>query len=65
MVAGWASAGRPLSDPDAGLFGPDSVTWRIDREAFLLLGAGPRALLMQVAHPAIAADRRMASTIEP
>ncbi|MEO5919436.1 MAG: oxygenase MpaB family protein [Candidatus Limnocylindrales bacterium] len=54
-MAGWASAGRPLSDPDAGLFGPDSVTWRIDREAFLLLGAGPRALLMQVAHPAIAA----------
>lgn len=55
MVAGWASAGRPLSGLDAGLFGPDSITWRLDREAFLLLGAGPRALLLQVAHPAIAA----------
>ena len=55
MVAGWASAGRPLSGPDAGLYGPDSLTWQLDREAFLLLGAGPRALLMQLAHPAIAA----------
>ena len=39
----------------AGLFGPGSLTWRLDREAFLLLGAGPRALLLQVAHPAVAA----------
>lgn len=45
---------RP-ADPDAGLFGPASVTWRLDREAFLLLGAGPRALLLQIAHPAVAA----------
>jgi uncharacterized protein (DUF2236 family) len=41
--------------PDAGLFGPGSVAWDLDREAFLLLGAGPRALLLQIAHPAIAA----------
>jgi uncharacterized protein (DUF2236 family) len=40
---------------DAGMFGPDSVAWRFDREALLLLGAGPRALLMQLAHPAVAA----------
>lgn len=47
--------GGPLTDPAAGLFGPGSLTWRLDREAFLLLGAGPRALLLQVAHPAVAA----------
>lgn len=49
------AARRPLTNRDPGLFGPDSVTWRLDREAFLILGAGPRALLLQVAHPAIAA----------
>ena len=38
----------------AGLFGPDSEGWRLNREAALLLVAGPRALLMQVAHPLIA-----------
>lgn len=40
---------------DAGLFGPDSEAWRLDREAMLLLGAGPRALLLQIAHPKVAA----------
>ena len=34
--------------------GPGSVAWRINREAALLLGGG-RALLMQVAHPKVAA----------
>ncbi len=38
----------------AGLYGPDSVAWRLSREAALLLGAGPRALLMQIAHPLVA-----------
>jgi uncharacterized protein (DUF2236 family) len=40
---------------DAGLFGPDSEAWRLEREAMLLLGAGPRALLLQIAHPKVAA----------
>jgi uncharacterized protein (DUF2236 family) len=40
--------------PDPGLYGPASEAWRLNREAFLLLGAGPRALLMQIAHPLIA-----------
>jgi uncharacterized protein (DUF2236 family) len=35
-------------------FGPGSEAWRLNREAMLLLGAGPRALLLQIAHPAIA-----------
>lgn len=45
----------PLRDrsPDPGLFGPDSVTWRVMREPLLMLGAG-RALLMQAAHPLVA-----------
>jgi uncharacterized protein (DUF2236 family) len=37
----------------AGVLGPDSVTWRINREAALILGAG-RALLLQLAHPWVA-----------
>jgi uncharacterized protein (DUF2236 family) len=43
------------SELDAGLYGPGSEAWRLNREAVLLLGAGPRALLMQIAHPAVAA----------
>jgi uncharacterized protein (DUF2236 family) len=38
----------------AGIFGPDSMIWRIDREAAVFLGAG-RALLLQLAHPWVAA----------
>ena len=38
----------------ATLFRPDSVTWRINQEPALLLGGG-RALLMQLANPAVAA----------
>jgi uncharacterized protein (DUF2236 family) len=43
------------SRPDSGLYGPRSEAWRLNREAMLLLGAGPRALLLQIAHPAVAA----------
>lgn len=39
---------------EAGLFGPASVTWRVNREAAIFLGAG-RALLLQLAHPWVAA----------
>lgn len=39
---------------DHGLFGPDSITWRVNRESVLLLGGG-RALLLQVAHPSVGA----------
>src|ERR1700680_2697463 len=40
-------------DPDPGLFGPGSVTWRVMAEPLLMLAAG-RALLMQAAHPLVA-----------
>src|SRR6266487_156000 len=39
---------------DAGLFGPGSLVWRVNREGILLLGGG-RALILQVAHPLVAA----------
>src|SRR4051812_29676100 len=40
--------------PIEGIFGPDSLTWRVDREAAIFLGAG-RAVLLQLAHPWVAA----------
>lgn len=42
-----------VSDPRAGIFGPTSVVWRINREAVIFLGGGAAALL-QLAHPAVA-----------
>jgi uncharacterized protein (DUF2236 family) len=43
------------SDRDAArFFSPEMTIWRIDREMALLLGGG-RALLMQLAHPKVAA----------
>ena len=38
----------------AGLFGPESITWRMAGETVMLLGGG-RAVLMQLAHPLVAA----------
>lgn len=40
-------------DRQAGVFGPDSMMWRVHREAGLFLGAG-RAALLQLAHPWVA-----------
>jgi uncharacterized protein (DUF2236 family) len=37
-----------------GIFGPGSLFWQINREAIVFLGAG-RALLLQLAHPWVAA----------
>jgi len=42
-----------VTDPRVGLFGPSSVTWQVDRETILLL-AGGRAALLQLAHPYVA-----------
>lgn len=39
---------------DLGFYGPDSLTWQLSRERAMLLG-GPRALLLQLAHPLVAA----------
>src|SRR5271157_3474187 len=45
---------RSSAGTSAGLFGPDSVSWKINREAALFLAAG-RATLLQLAHPWVAA----------
>jgi uncharacterized protein (DUF2236 family) len=47
------AAGRTV-DPARSLFGPQSLSWRVNRETTLLL-AGGRALLLQIAHPLVAA----------
>ncbi len=47
---------RPLIKANtavAGYFGPQSMTWRLYREPIVIIG-GVRALLLQVAHPAVA-----------
>ena len=50
MAAGIDTA----TDDCLGYFGPQSVTWRVARERVLVLGGG-RAVLMQLAHPLVAA----------
>ncbi|MDQ5873851.1 MAG: DUF2236 domain-containing protein [Actinomycetota bacterium] len=42
---------------DRGLFGPESVSWQVHREAAVMLG-GARALLMHAAHPLVVAGAR-------
>ena len=46
---------------DSGFFGPDSMTWQINRELTVLFG-GVRALLMHAAHPLVAAGARQTAT---
>ncbi|HEY6537481.1 MAG TPA: oxygenase MpaB family protein [Candidatus Dormibacteraeota bacterium] len=56
LTAGLPAPGDlPLRQlqPDPGLFGPGSATWKVMREPLLILGAA-RALLMQAAHPLVA-----------
>ena len=56
----WASGAPmsrelPISDPhpDPGLLGPDSLSWRLHEEQWLIT-AGARAFLLQAAHPKVA-----------
>jgi uncharacterized protein (DUF2236 family) len=46
--------GRAPRDNRCAVFGPESLTWRVNGEAVLLLGGG-RALILQVSHPGVAA----------
>jgi len=45
---------KSLAAPQEGIFGPASISWKINRESALFLGAG-RAALLQLAHPWVAA----------
>ncbi|MFN2590784.1 MAG: oxygenase MpaB family protein [Actinomycetota bacterium] len=47
----------------AGLFGPDSASWQVNRETTVLFG-GARALLMQAAHPLVLAGARQTGFYE-
>ncbi len=49
-----AAVAAGAANPIAGIYGPESLSWRINREAALFLGAG-RAALLQLAHPWVAA----------
>jgi len=51
--AAIAELKRRVASPRAGLYGPGSVTWQVNRESLVFLGAG-RATLLQLAHPAVA-----------
>lgn len=53
-LARLRAACGPDVDPERSLCPPGSIGWRVNREAATLLGGG-RALLMQVAHPLVAA----------
>jgi uncharacterized protein (DUF2236 family) len=48
-----ADLGESVSAPAEGIFGPGSVSWKINRESALFLAAG-RAALLQLAHPWVA-----------
>lgn len=48
---------------DGGLFGPDSISWQVNRETTVLFG-GARALLMQAAHPLVLAGARQTGFYE-
>src|SRR2546430_11314833 len=53
----------PPSSYDAGLFGPDSVSWQVNKETAVLFG-GARALLMQAVHPLVLAGARQTGFYE-
>jgi uncharacterized protein (DUF2236 family) len=58
----WNSVRDRTPDPHAGIFGPSSISWKVDRESALFLGAG-RAALLQLAHPWVAAALDRHSTL--
>src|SRR5579875_1528741 len=57
-----AAVSARTSDPCAGIFGPGSMSWKVNREAAVFLGAG-RAALLQLAHPWVAAALEQHSTL--
>jgi uncharacterized protein (DUF2236 family) len=57
-----ASVAARTFNPLAGIYGPDSMSWRINRESALFLAAG-RAALLQLAHPWVATALRQHSTL--
>ena len=54
ILRGFPRRPAPGRHGDPGLFDPGSVAWRVNGETAMLVGGG-RALLLQLAHPAVAA----------
>lgn len=48
-----ASLAERTGDPRAGLYGPSSISWEVNKESVIMLGGGAAALL-QLAHPFVA-----------
>lgn len=61
-----AEATGKAADPVAGLYGPESMMWRIGKESLAFLGGG-RTALLQLAHPwvANAIDQHSATRNDP
>jgi uncharacterized protein (DUF2236 family) len=57
-----AAVAARTADPRAGIFGPDSMSWKINRESALFLGAG-RAAILQLAHPWVTAALEQHSSL--
>ncbi len=55
-----------VHDPRAGIYGPKSMSWEINRESVIMLGGGCAAL-MQLAHPFVAhaVDQHSATRSDP
>ena len=58
--------GAEIADPRSGIYGPESTSWTVDKEAILFL-AGGRAVLLQLAHPFVAeaVDQHSATRHDP
>jgi uncharacterized protein (DUF2236 family) len=57
-----AALQRNISEPGAGIFGSNSISWKINRESALFLAAG-RAALLQLAHPWVTAALNQHSSL--
>src|SRR5690349_4989279 len=53
LEASLARLRAEVADPRAGIHGPGSTAWRLERDALIFLGGG-RAVLLQLAHPFVA-----------
>jgi uncharacterized protein (DUF2236 family) len=50
----WESVRRDASNPSEGIYGPASISWKVNRESAVFLGA-ERAAILQLAHPWVTA----------
>jgi uncharacterized protein (DUF2236 family) len=53
LEASLAALSAEVAEPRAGLHGPGSPSWQLERDAAIFLGGG-RAALLQLAHPFVA-----------